>query len=180
MTLNKMNLLGCIFCLSISPVYAINKSTVVNKTDQTIAVVWTALGCLHREYSHGQVCAGRLLDPGHSHRYQYNWGATNDNVHIGGYLPVAHTYVVTGSSVVLDPNVPVSQKISGNCKFPSINGATVYVTSIDIDSNRLELNCQFDIHRPFSIYSLTSSVTEDDGCNEEAASQETWTSRCAD
>nr|MDT0250160.1 hypothetical protein [Endozoicomonas sp.] len=147
-------------------VHAINKSTVINKTDQKIAVAWTALGCLHDVYQHGQVCAGRILAPGHSHRYQYNWGATNDHIHIGGFFKRIGLYAVIGSAISFDPNnrgpySGYSATIGGNCRLSSPDKKVVIVNSITIDDHQWTVNCDYSIHNMYDSALFSKAVSKE-------------------
>ncbi|MFK0573111.1 hypothetical protein [Endozoicomonas sp.] len=139
-------LAGFLWCFLVYPAFAINKSTVINKTDKPIAVVWTALGCLHNRFRHNEVCAGLILDPGEGHKYQYNWGATNDHIHAGGLVKKSGKYLVPGSV----PS-PYSSRVKGNCKLRSPDGKVVYITSMSIDEKKLIINCEYEIHAPEDI-----------------------------
>ncbi|MFK0573548.1 hypothetical protein [Endozoicomonas sp.] len=142
-----VKLAGFLCCFLVYPACAINKSTVINKTDQPIAVVWTALGCLHHRFDHGEVCGGLILNPGESHKYQYNWGATNDHIHAGGLIKKTGKYYVPSSG----PSPVYLSMVRGNCALPSPDGKVVFITSMSIDEETWTINCEYEIHAPENI-----------------------------
>ncbi|MFK0571680.1 hypothetical protein [Endozoicomonas sp.] len=143
----KSKLIGFLLCSFALSAQATNKSSVINKTDQKIAVTWTALGCLHNEFRHGDVCGGRILDPGHSQRYQFNWGDVNDHIHIGGYFKKVNRYLVSGAIVGFNPELPfLVQTIGGNCQLPSPDEKVVAVSSITVDEDKWTVDCEYQIH----------------------------------
>ncbi|MFK0573112.1 hypothetical protein [Endozoicomonas sp.] len=161
-----VKLAGILWCFLVYPAFAINKSTVINKTDKPIAVVWTALGCLHFRFDHGEVCGGLILNPGEGHKYQYNWGATNDHIHAGGFVKEYNEYIVPSYG-----RSPVYQtKFWGNCRLPSPDGKIVYITSMSIDEKKSTIDCVYEIHSPGEI--VLFDVSAGDKCSDESYSSD--------
>ncbi|MFK0571882.1 hypothetical protein [Endozoicomonas sp.] len=141
----NLKLAGLLSCFLIFPVHAVNKSTVVNETNRPIVVVWTAHGCLHIRYGHRTVCGGLILGPGKKHKYQYNWGATNDHIHAGVYVKKRNEFLVPGAIAAR-----YHTRVKGNCKLPSPDGKVVHITSMTIDEDKLIINCSYEIRSPSS------------------------------